>query len=362
MQKTSSAAYALIAALVLVTSACATPAGSGDKADNVASGQLPSEADLTPVNTAKVRKSLVVGVDNPHYVFSEDIVVAKQKGYFKQAGIENVSIKVLDEPIPGLIGGSLDLAAADTDAIFSAAGKSRSDLRYLGVNFGEEFIGLGVRAGIDTTGDLKGRTISAGQANSRTDFNLRQLLTENKVDLDDVKVVNTGGTANNRLSAVLAGTVDGASLQLRHRRYLEDVGGKFLLERTRAVPQSGWATDRLLKESPETVAAFLTAVLKARAYIVDPGHKDEVIGLMKAAHYEIPAEYAAAYAKENAPGYHTADAGFEVADMDKFVADSIKFKTAPAGTAWRELTDLVPLWRAQKELGIPLRPVPADLS
>jgi len=114
-------------------------------------------------------------------------------------------------------------------------------------------------------------------------------------------------------------------------------------------------------DSPETVAAFLAAVLKARAYIVDPSHQDEVLGLMKAADYEIPAEYAAAYADENAPDYHTVDAGFEVADMDTFVADSIKFETAPVGTEWRELTDLLPLWRAQKELGIPLRPAPSAL-
>lgn len=361
MKRSLSIVQALTVALVLATGACATTNGSEGGGNNVASGQLRLESGLTPVDPAKVKKSLVVGVDNPHYIFSEDVVVAEEKGYFDEVGIEDVTIKVLDEPIPGLIGGSLDLVAADTDAIFSAAQQSRSNLRYLGVNFGKEFIGLGVMAGIDTTDDLVGTKIGAGQANSRTDFNLRQLLTENGVDLDDLKVVNSGGTANDRLAAVLAGTMDGASLQIRHRKFLEDVGGKFLLEKTQAVPQSGWAADQLLVDSPETVAAFLAAVLKARAYIVNPSHQDEVIELMEAADYEIPAEYVAAYADENAPDYHTVDAGFEVGDMDTFVADSIKFETAPVGTKWRELTDLLPLWQAQKELGIPLRPAPSDL-
>jgi len=45
-----------------------------------------------------------------------------------------------------------------------------------------------------------------------------------------------------------------------------------------------------------------------------------------------------------------------VADVDQFVEDSIRFKTAPEGTEWRDFTDLLPLWRAQNALGLPLRP------
>jgi hypothetical protein len=42
--------------------------------------------------------------------------------------------------------------------------------------------------------------------------------------------------------------------------------------------------------------------------------------------------------------------------MDKFIADQIGFKNVPPGTDWRQYTYLVPLWRAQKALGLPLDP------
>jgi ABC-type nitrate/sulfonate/bicarbonate transport system substrate-binding protein len=350
-----------IAALALAAAACtSTPSPQGGSS-NVAS-HVPSPAELAPIDASKVKKSLVVGVDNPHYIFSEDIVVARDKGYFKEFGIDHVEIKVLDEPIPGLIGGSLDLVAADTEQFLSAAKQSAPNLRYLAVNFGQEFIGLAVRPGINTVADLNGKTIGAGIANSRTDSNIRELLTANGVDLNSVKLVNMGGTANDRLKGLLAGTFDAATLQARQRKFIEDAGGKFLLETTRAAPQNGWAADKLLSESSETVAAFLAAVLKARAYIENLDHKDEVLQMMSAAGYEIPTEYAAAYAFENSRDYHTADGGFAVAEMDKFVADSIKFETMPAGTNWRNYTDLTPLWRAQKQLDLPLRPALSDLA
>ncbi len=340
----------LTAAMV---SACGRDTGGG-----AASEPSPtSEADVNAkIDTSAVQSHITVGVDNSHYVFSEDVIIAEQKGYFKEVGINDVDLKILDEPIPALIGGSLDFVQADTDALMGASKKSNSGLRFLSVTFGAEFIGLAVRKGINTAADLNGKTVSAGQANTRTDSNLRQLLKDNGVDMTKVQVVNTGGTANDRLTGLLTGTYDGATLQLRQRQLVEKAGGKFLFEMIRQAPQVGWGTDDMLSKSPETVAAFMQAILRARAFADDLANKDEVIAMMKAADYNIPPEYAAAYADENAPNYHVLDGGFEPADMDKFIADAIAFQTAPAGLVWQDVTDLTPLWRAQKALGLPLRP------
>ena len=239
----------------------------------------------------------------------------------------------------------------------AASKQSGSDIRFLSVTFGGEFVGLGVRQGINSAADLKGKTISGGEFNSRNDANLRELLRSNGIQPDqDVKMVATGGGSNERLAAILSGTIDGGNIQLRHRQMIANAGGSVLFETLRQVPQSGWAAAGILTESPETAVAFLTAVLKGRAYVDDPANKDEVVDLMTAKGFDMPAEYVAAYADENAPDYHTADGGFEVADMDTFIEDSIKFDTAPAGTNWKDYTDLLPLWQAQKTLGLPLRP------
>jgi ABC-type nitrate/sulfonate/bicarbonate transport system substrate-binding protein len=359
----------LLAAIAapLLFSTMLTRCGDDDSSGGAGEGipEIPtSEADIDgEIDTSKVQSSLVVGVDNPYYLFHEDIVIAQEKGYFKEVGIDDVKIVETEDPMPGLIGGSLDLVLYDTDTAIAAGVQSKTDLRYLSPYLGGEANILGVRAGIDTLEDLKGKTITGGQFGSRNDFLIRKLLSDNGIDPEkDVNLVSTGGQSNERLQAVIAGTVDGASLQLRHETLLEQAGGKFLLQETAQVPQVGWSAIELLEKSPETVAAFLTATLKARQFITDTANKDEVLSIIEAKDFELPEEYRAAYEAENDPEYHTSDGGFEVADMDKFIDTQIELKVIPEGTDWRDWVNPVPLWRAQKALGLPLRPSIEDFN
>jgi ABC-type nitrate/sulfonate/bicarbonate transport system substrate-binding protein len=348
--------------VTFLLAACGGGGGGGTTAP--ASRTLPKSADeiTGTIDKTKVKPELVVGVDNPYYLFHEDIVVAREKGYFTEVGINKVDIKTIEDPLPALIGGSLDLALYDSDTTIAAAKKSKTGVRFLSVYLGGEANILGVGKGITSAADLKGKTITGGQFNSRNDAILRELLRKNGVDPEkDVKIVSTGGQSNERLQSVIGGVVSGASLQLRHRQLLEREGGRFLFEETRTVPQSGWAANQLLAESPETVTAFLTATLKARKFITDQANKDEVLALMVKNGFEVPPEFASVYSAENAPTYHVVDGGFEPADMDKFIKDQIGFKSVPEGTDWRTYTDLLPLWRAQKNLGLPLRPTPEEM-
>lgn len=351
------------AALALATlAACGSEGGNGDGAETDLFAVPANEGEIaTTIDTDKVKKKLVVGVSNPHYIFHNDILIALEKGYFAEVGIDDVEIKTLDEPIPALLGGSLDFANFDVDSSMSAAQASKAGLKFLAVTFGGEFVGLGVREGIDRAEDLNGKTVSGGELNSRNDANIRELLRANGLDPEkDVKMVATGGGSNERLAAIVSGTIDAGNIQLRHRELIAQEGGTILFEELRQAPQSGWVADRILEDEPETAAAFLTAVLKGRAYVDDPANKNEVVELLRKKGFDIPEEYVAAYADENATDYHTVDGGFEVNDMDKFIRDSITFETAPVGTKWRDHVYLSPLWRAQKKLGLPLRPALAD--
>jgi ABC-type nitrate/sulfonate/bicarbonate transport system substrate-binding protein len=352
---------------VAATVMLATLSACGDDDDKGGSSEPEtptSEADISgEIDTSKVQKTLTVGVDNPYYLFHEDVFMAEELGYFDEVGIDEVKIITVEDPLPALIGGSLDMALYDTDTAMAAAAKGAGDIRYISTYLGGEANILGVGPGIETADDLKGKTITGGQFGSRNDFLIRKLLTDNGLDPDeDVELVSTGGQSNERLQAVISGTVDGASLQLRHRTLLENEGGKFLFEETSQVPQNGWSVGELLSESPETVAAFMTATLKARQYITDPANKDAVLELAESLDFELPQDYKDAYEEENAPDYHTADGGFEIADMDEFVDTQIELEVIPAGTDWRDFTNLVPLWRAQKALGLPLRPAIEDFS
>lgn len=365
MQKSKRLLGLVTAGLLLVPglSACGSndAASAGDKA-SVAKPTGADQVDGT-IDKSKVKKSLTVAVDNPYYLFHEDVIVAEAKGYFKDVGIDKVKIVTIDQPIPALIGGSVDFALGDTDSAIAAAKKSNVGLRYLSTYLGGEATILGVRKGINSVEDLKGKTLTGGQFSGRNDFLLRRLLTEHGLDPNkDVKIVSTGGQSNTRLQSVISGIVDGATLQLRHKTLLEAAGGKFLFQEVRQVPQNGWLGERILTESPETAAAFLSATLKARQFITDQANKDEVLALMAEKGFVIPQAYKDAYSAENAATYHTADGGFTVTAMQDFVAEQIKLKVIPAGTDWHDYVNPTALWRAQKSLGLPLRPSPADFA
>ena len=336
-------------------------ASSGDKAPVA----IPTSADQVDgtIDKSKVKRSLTVAVDNSYYLFHEDILVAEAKGYFKDVGIDKVKIVTIEDPIPALIGGSVDFAVGNTDNAIAAASKAKTGLQYLSTYLGGEATILGVHKGIDSAEDLKGKTLTGGQFGGRNDFLLRKLLTDNGLDPEkDVKIVNTGGQSNERLQSVISGTVDGATLQLRHKALLEAEGGKFLFQELRDVPQNGWLGDKILTVSPETAAAFLSATLKARQFNTDQANKDEVLALMAEKGFDLPQAYKDAYSAENDPNYHTGDGGFDVTAMQDFVEEQTKLEMIPAGTDWHDYVNPTALWRAQKSLDLPLRPSPEDFA
>jgi ABC-type nitrate/sulfonate/bicarbonate transport system substrate-binding protein len=140
-------------AFATVLTACGgdKPAAGGD------TSALPTNADQVnaTIDTSKVKKDIVVAVDNPYYLFHEDVLVAQDKGYFKEVGIDNVKIVTVEDPLPALIGGSVDFALYDTDTAITAAKKSNAN-QYLSTYPSEANI-LGVRKGINTARTSRAR-------------------------------------------------------------------------------------------------------------------------------------------------------------------------------------------------------------
>ena len=98
-----------VLALVLASSLVAC-GGGGDDSSGTTAAQATSESQVdAKIDTSKVKKTLTVGVDNPYYLFHEDVFMADKLGYFKDVGIDSVKIITTEDPMPGLVGGSLDL-------------------------------------------------------------------------------------------------------------------------------------------------------------------------------------------------------------------------------------------------------------
>jgi ABC-type nitrate/sulfonate/bicarbonate transport system substrate-binding protein len=349
-----------LCALTFVVAAC----GGDDEASESSQSKA---GPTTKIDPAKVKtKTWRVAVDNPHYLFQEDALIAQEKGYFKEYGIDGYKGSVTDTPIQAMLGGSVDMILFDTDTVIGAGAKTKQKLPVVAMYIENEANILGVRKGINSAEDLKKTKakIAVSGRGTRSFVKMQQLLTENGIDPDkDVELLDTGGQSNERLQQTINGTVDGGSVQLRHETILKDAGGKFLFKKVYPSPQLAWATtEKKLKEDPEGVAAFLAATLKARQFILDQKNKDDVLGLMETKKFELPPSFKDAYSTENAADYRGADGGWNPDLMDAFVKEAIDLKVIPPNTDWREYVDLTPLWRAQKAVGLKNRPSPSEMG
>jgi ABC-type nitrate/sulfonate/bicarbonate transport system substrate-binding protein len=302
-------------------------------------------------------KKLRMGDFNPNYATQWSYRLAQALGYFKEVGIDELDVTVSDEYMPGLIGGSLDLTHGDTSAFLGAGDKSGLPIKMVALYRDKEWWIMGVRKGIEKPEDLKGGKITGGSLDGRNTWVMRQVVTEMGLDPDkDVEFVPMSGASDGRLQALLAGTVDAASLFPRHQAGLEAAGGKFLYQQLHQAPQEGFATmGDWLSKNEDTAYAWARADVKARQWMFDPANKDASYKTMRDLGFDIPPAFEAQYKLEL--DQISPDGGFESADvMDKFVASLAVTGDVPEGLDWRKYVDMKYVWAAQEANGLPKRP------
>jgi ABC-type nitrate/sulfonate/bicarbonate transport system substrate-binding protein len=216
---------------------------------------------------------------------------------------------------------------------------------------------MGVGEGINTAEDLKGKKITGGQLEGRNTYVQKEIVKKLGLDPEtDVEFVPTSGGSDGRMQAVIAGTVNAASLFPRHRFGLEEAGGKFLFEELVAAPQEGFAAmGGWLEKNEDTAYAYVHADIKARQWLFDPANKDEAYKIMIDLGYEIPPAFVELYQVEL--DQISPDGGFESAEaMDTFVKELQGTGDLPEGIEWRKYVDMKYVWAAQEALGLPKRP------
>lgn len=341
--------------------------GGGTAAPSTTAGTATSTtaATATTATTAATGgrtanlSTLRIGDFSPSYIPPWTYRSAEAQGYMGEVGIEEMETIVSDEYIAGLISESLDIAHGDTNVFLGSAETSGEPIRMLTFYRTSEYQIMGVREGIDTPEDLRGATITGGPLDGRNTVVQRKIVAELGLDPDtDVQFVPTSGGSDDRLVAVLTGTVDAASMFPRHRFALEEAGGKFLYEELEPAPQEAFAVmQSWLDENEDTAYAWTLAELRGRQWLHDPANKDEAYQIMIDLGYEIPPEFIELYEVELEQ--ISPDGGFETDDMDNFIAELEETAEVPEGVEWRDHVDFTYLWAAQEELGLPLRPDPS---
>ena len=298
-----------------------------------------------------------LGYDNPQWSHQVADYVAREKGWFADVGLSEVDLIIFDDSLVAVIGGGVNMTAGDTDAILQAHLDQDVDVWWLGTRRDKEDVLFGLAPGV-TIESLRGSgaSVSGGLVGSRNEYLGKQMLKELGLDPEkDVTWITLGGGSDTRLAALINGELAGTNIQVRHITQLEEAGGTVAYNKRRHIAQEGYiAMGPYIQANGDTVLAFLTAIIKAKQYVKDLSHKDEVIEIMKKNGFEFPQEFIDTYA--DGIEILSADCGFEIAEMELLWGELAAVGEAPADFPWRDGLNLEFLWKAQEANGLPRRP------
>lgn len=195
--------------------------------------------------------------------------VAKERGFMKEEGIDlNIIYIAPTTSIQAMLGGDVQFTGAGSSALVSIA-RANAPVKVVVATNDRVLQWLLTRPDITTPAELKGKKIATTGVAAIATFMLRQILTKQGLDSNkDVVYLDPG--QGNQLSALLAGAMDAAVLSGEQRYVGIDKGMKEMFFFGNEVKNS-WGTlattDKLIKEQPKTVAAFIRATIKALRYV-----------------------------------------------------------------------------------------------
>jgi ABC-type nitrate/sulfonate/bicarbonate transport system substrate-binding protein len=195
--------------------------------------------------------------------------LAQQKGYMKEEGIDLRVIYIAPvTSIQAMLGGDVHFTGAGSSALVSIA-RGNAPLKVVLATNDRVLQWLLVRPEIKAPKELKGKKIATTGVAAIATFMLRQILTKHGLDGNkDVVYLDVG--QGNQLPALLGGGFDAAVLSVEQRYVGLDKGMRELLFFGNEVKNS-WGTlatpDKLIKENPKLVSAFVRASIKSLRYI-----------------------------------------------------------------------------------------------
>jgi ABC-type nitrate/sulfonate/bicarbonate transport system substrate-binding protein len=195
--------------------------------------------------------------------------LAKERGFMKEEGIDLRVIYIAPvTSIQAMLGGDVQFTGAGSSALVSIA-RANAPLKVIVATNDRVLQWLLTRPAITNPKELKAKRIATTGIAAIATFMLKQILAKHGLDPNkDVVYLDPG--ANNQLPALLAGTMDAAVLSVEQRYVGLDKGMREMFFFGNEVKNS-WGTlgttEKLIKENPKLVSAFVRATLKALRFI-----------------------------------------------------------------------------------------------
>lgn len=223
----------------------------------------------------------VVGV--PSTTYYAPLVVAQQKGFFTQQGVQlqQTVIGPDDNLVRATAGGALDLGIPEA-SIGINGNAHGAPVKVIACLTDRYPYNLFARPGIKSYADLKGKTISHWTVAPEASVALiRRLMANGGLKEGEYNLIAGGGLPA-RYAALSKGAVDAAILTapfnlIARQQGMTDLGGLFDIPANFAcvIDNTNWAA----RNRDATVATLKALVLGFR-YTSNPAHKDEVVKML----------------------------------------------------------------------------------
>ncbi len=357
--------FTLLLALALFAAACGGGGGATDSADDggdtAATDGATDGGDGGELSLSRVE----LAIDNDDFMNQLAWMVADED-YWPELGFtEPAEVVATDEYLAGLVGGSVWVAQGESDAIWGALAEGSVPLTIIGVEKDTEAWFLGIREGVDEN-NLEGLKISGGPAGDRNITVGEHILTDLGVDPESMEWVPVEGGSDERLEALLAGQLDVAVLQPRHRIPLDEGGGKMIYEEYQDAPQEVWVvTAETMEQNRDAVCAYLEGRIAAKQWLSEgddySDNQDAAIAIAEERGLE-PEEGELDEWQDEMQYNWSLDGGSPADSFDQWNADMIENGQVPEDFDWIEHADFSCLWEAQENLGLDQNPAEDELS
>lgn len=203
---------------------------------------------------------------------------ARDRKFFEAEGLDMKMVIIKTEAaLAAMAAGDLDYSTLSTSSVEGTL--KGMPLRLLAVTNRYPLLGLVVRKGINSVGDLKGKKLSVSSFGGAVYGAALYLLRSHSLRPKEDVAILAGGTNSARIATLNQGLVDAALItapdDLRAvgegYRILVDVGADY------GLPWGGIsASQNKIRRDPNEVERFLRAVMRAVRAISDPQNKTDV--------------------------------------------------------------------------------------
>ncbi len=209
--------------------------------------------------------------------------MALHKGYYKEEGIDLQPQYVdnVESSVRALLSGYVDIYEQDPGSVLDSIVKGARDLRIIGITLSGVSYYLYAKKDIKTARDLEGRSSGMASPKGFLDSLITMYMIKHGADPSKLERARTGGSSTS-FKALLAGKIDSSVAPPQWKPYAEKdpnlhVVASMGKELPEFISKALVVREKLLKERPDDVRAFLRATLRGIRYAVT--HRDETIAL-----------------------------------------------------------------------------------